>query len=645
MIPINFKLIETNNVMIKIERRVVSCLCFLVLTTACVNTSLRDENLSDSDSVPLVFTGDIKTLTHTRMAGNAFEENDKVGLFALAGSSTMTEERYVDNLCFVRNSSGLFETTNPIYYPDDDTHLHLISYYPYDEEGVAMGKSAIPVGVNVDQSLPTNYSLSDFLVASQDVEAAPKEPITLNYDHKFFKLRVAITRNEGENIDELLQDDPKLTICGFYNKAMYDFQTDTYFGYTNESQIRPAGHWKIEGQRLVGKDVILVPQETTLNYQYIVLEIGGKSYISSLPSSLQLQSGKQQELEILFVPSEDVLISKLKGEINDWSDGGTGQSGTEVFHNYVDVSKLDFGYTNVYKVLSGGKQVAEICKEYLETPDLSSQAIVAYPMKENLSVDLSHGVVVELLGHQEKIHGGIASWNEENDSLVYTPGNQAAKTKIYFLSNGEISLTMPDEMLSVMPLGDILRDVRGGTIHNYPIVKIGTQYWMSSNLAASSYIDGSSIPKLEIMNDGATGYLLSQNGDGYYYYSFETIARNILLPAGWGIPVWNDWNLLKKYLNNDASLLKSGSWSAITSGTGSIVGAATNQTGFNAAPIGMYVGQYQSDYVGKYVSYWTLNDTETNAAEKNFLLRSDKNEIDVGATGVDKAYAIRCIRK
>ena len=67
-----------------------------------------------------------------------------------------------------------------------------------------------------------------------------------------------------------------------------------------------------------GKEVILIPQETTLGYQYIVLDVGGKIYTSPLPSSLQLQSGKQSELAISFIPTEDVLISKVEGEINSW---------------------------------------------------------------------------------------------------------------------------------------------------------------------------------------------------------------------------------------------------------------------------------------------------------------------------------------
>ena len=67
-------------------------------------------------------------------------------------------------------------------------------------------------------------------------------------------------------------------------------------------------------------------------------------------------------------------------------------------------------------------QVAEICKEYLVTSEFSSQAIVAYPMKKDGSVDLSQGVVAQLLEKSGKVNGGSVSWNMEDYSLAYVDG-------------------------------------------------------------------------------------------------------------------------------------------------------------------------------------------------------------------------------
>ncbi len=165
--------------------------------------------------------------------------------------------------------------------------------------------------------------------------------------------------------------------------------------------------------------------------------------------------------------------------------------------------------------------MAEICKEYLVTPDFSSQAIVVYPMKEDGTADLSRGLVAQLLGKTGKVHGGNVVWDTENHSLNYTPGTLPARNNIYVMANGEVSLSvaMGDDVLQVLALEDVARDVRGGMIHNYPLVKIGTQYWMRDNLKASFYIDGNEIPKLDAVTDGAVGYLQSEANATYYFYT------------------------------------------------------------------------------------------------------------------------------
>ncbi len=64
---------------------------------------------------------------------------------------------------------------------------------------------------------------------------------------------------------------------------------------------------------------------------------------------------------------------------------------------------------------------------------------------------------------------------------------------------------------------DIVRDVRGGVIHNYPLVKIGTQYWMRSNLETSLYVNDDALPKLNQVTANIAGYL--QSTTEHYFYT------------------------------------------------------------------------------------------------------------------------------
>lgn len=618
---------------------------FTALLTACVNHISEEEGeIINNGDIPLKFVADIHEVVNTRVANNSFEEGDEVGLFALAGNTTMQEERYADNLHFVRSSNGEFVADESVYYPDDGVTLNLISYYPYQGEGVAMGESTMQVSVATSQNKQADYSHSDFLIASKEDVLASKEAIALTYNHQFFRLKVALVPGEGENVEDMLSAKPTLSVNGFYTKAIYDFQKEIFSAYSEEKEITPAGEWEIKGNRLVGKELILIPQEATVGYQYIMLEAGGKSYTSLLPSTLQLKSGKQRELEITFVADEDVLMSKVSGEIGDWDGTETDQAESVTLHKYVDVSKLTFEKSDVYRVLNGGKKVAEICKEYLVTPEFSSQAIVAYPMKEDGSVDLSQGIVAQLPGKSGKVHGGSVSWNMDDNSLMYVAGNLAARNNVYVMADGKISLSVAvvDNVLSVLALEDIVRDVRGGMIHNYPLVKIGTQYWMRDNLETALYVNGDELTKLDAVTENAVGYLQS-DAEHYFYTANVALSANFL-PAHWNIPNWEDWDILNAYLKEDASLLKSGTWLPLK--TGETAQPANNLSGFNAAPVGMWVEPNQNIFEGKHLAYWTLDDTNAAIADDVFYLKSDANTIERSAPGVEKkAFAIRCIRK
>lgn len=86
------------------------------------------------------------------------------------------------------------------------------------------------------------------------------------------------------------------------------------------------------------------------------------------------------------------------------------------------------------------------------------------------------------------------------------------------------------------------------------------------------------------------------------------------MPTHWSIPNWEDWNILKDYLKGEASLLKSGTWLPLK--TEGQVQPATNLSGFNGIPVGMYVGAFQADYENKHLAYWTLDNTNATIDTK-----------------------------
>ena len=60
--------------------------------TACVNHISEEEGeIINNGDIPLKFVADIHEIMNTRVVNNSFGEKDEVGLFALAGTTTMQE--------------------------------------------------------------------------------------------------------------------------------------------------------------------------------------------------------------------------------------------------------------------------------------------------------------------------------------------------------------------------------------------------------------------------------------------------------------------------------------------------------------------------------------------------------------------------
>ena len=71
------------------------------------------------------------------------------------------------------------------------------------------------------------------------------------------------------------------------------------------------------------------------------------------------------------------------------------------------ISDFDFEQSSVYSIISEGKIVAEVCREYLSSPEIQAQAVVIYPAKDGVN-DWLKGIVLQIINDDRKIHGGKA---------------------------------------------------------------------------------------------------------------------------------------------------------------------------------------------------------------------------------------------
>ena len=260
-------------------------------------------------------------------------------------------------------------------------------------------------------------------------------------------------------------------------------------------------------------------------------------------------------------------------------------------------------------------------------------------MNEN-NTNYQKGVVWPIYDDKGKV-GGIVNWNKIHNRFEYNEGDLAELPFIYFDRNGELQLLEPMSSLTIYIQGKYLNDIRGTENIIYPTVKIGTQYWMREDLRTAKYTDGSAISKKteSTYSKVAAGYFLMNN---YYFYNKKAVISEKISPDGWRIADYQDWDMLKYYLNGESSVLKAiDKWDESQYST-------TNLTGFNALPAGLFNKISNADESGyafynQYVAYWSMGISQNTLSEKAILLNYNSNEIKNASYTDYSGYCIRCV--
>ena len=193
-------------------------------------------------------------------------------------------------------------------------------------------------------------------------------------------------------------------------------------------------------------------------------------------------------------------------------------------------------------------------------------------------------------------------------------------------------------------------DVHGNVYHT---VTIGTQTWMSENLKASKYNDGTDIPLVSdsaewsnLTTPGYCWYKSEQNGYGNTYgglYNWYVVETGKLCPTGWHVPTDAEWTTLTDYLGglsvSGGKLKEKGAIHWLSPNTG-----ATNLSGFTALP-GAHrstLGKFQG--IGDHGGWWSSTEDGSGKAYGRVLQYNSNKTI--GGTydhGFGGGFSIRCV--
>lgn len=566
-----------------------------------------------------------------------------MGLFATTSSGSIKGKRYIDNLALEYTEGSTLVPKKTVFYPEGDVSLDFISYHPYQTEGVAAGTPVLPVSVQIDQSNEKNRAQSDFLVAKAQGITSKTKSVTLEFQHKLSKLAISLTPDASNSANDLLKANPRIIATGLKTSADYNLEDGTFSNLTGTQDIIASGEWSVKDNKLTGKEFIIIPQTINDGKQSFIMEWSGRIYSCAIPE-VEMSSSTQCIINISAMQSNSNVLSSFAGKIKEWSSLPPIDTDNMEDYTAIHISALSFSLSNVYRIYHEGIPIAEVCKEYLKSASLTSRAVIAYPIGENEKTDLSNGVILQLADRKDTICGGRISWNTDDYGFTYTKGEYTGIDKLYIDNNHKLLLDKPENAIKVNVACYTLRDIRKGVSTEYPIVKIGAQYWMGKELHATTYRDGAPLKNRVTWEQTKPDITSRTNMTFILQWRIHTGRR--AGSRGLENSIGCRLGTAENYTGNDASILKAGEWQAMVSGE---VAPVNNHTRFNAFPVGMWYNKGHNS-PNKMTAFWSWDHTKHTLSESTIYFLGESDEFVSSAAHVTgkpyyKALSIRCIKE
>ena len=268
-----------------------------------------------TEKVAVKFSSNIVTMgSNLRMAGNTWDAEDAIGVYMLEKEST-TEVENTSNVEYITETGGqtsAFKAKDKIiYYPDNDSEVRFMSYYPYKE-------SIIDAVYKVDISTQTNQSSIDFLysfnIGKTYKKTTASSVIPLVFDHKLTKVLINVKPGTGLATSDI--DDINVYFSGLNTTADFNLKNGTLSNPSNTKNITPLTVMPVSGYTFSSESIIL-PMATIPTGAKIVFELlNGSIFIWDFNMTLNAATKYTYNVTINRTGIE------VEATINDWINGG-----------------------------------------------------------------------------------------------------------------------------------------------------------------------------------------------------------------------------------------------------------------------------------------------------------------------------------
>lgn len=306
----------------------------------------NEEDLNNPDkSNSIQFTSSIVDLKDSqyKAAGNVWDKNDEIGVCMLKnGMSLSASSLYAYNKRYKTEegaTTGVFtavESTDVINYPEDDSSVDFIAYYPYRN---TLTDNYL---YTIDVSNQTSQAAIDFLY-SNNATALNKttKNVALSFKHKLTKLVFSITSENAANLSGLT-----ITIKGTKTKAVYNLASDRGLSLDNTSASDIQAKVSVNG---ASGEAIILPDNEIEGRSFVFTLPSGDVFLWEIPTSTTFEEGKKYTYNVNLQRNNTVAISPNSTIIQDWIDGPTNTIIPEKIENVspetgiVELDKL-YGY-------------------------------------------------------------------------------------------------------------------------------------------------------------------------------------------------------------------------------------------------------------------------------------------------------------
>lgn len=252
----------------------------------------------------ITFSSIIDDAPNSRAYDTSWEPNDAIGLFMYASNDKIN--RLAINVPYVTaNGDGYFVSQHtPIYYPEDNSPVDFIAYYPYNENINDYSNYAI------DLSNQTKQNAIDLMTAINLTKRDQTSPQgNLQFKHLLAKLILNLKSTSGSSLKGIKASISGLQVKGTANLAEGTItpsgEATTFSLYINEQATQA--------------EAILLPQTLSENLK-IKLELNGQSKEITTQISGNIEQGNKYICNVNISSQGGEIAADPQAKYTRWTE-------------------------------------------------------------------------------------------------------------------------------------------------------------------------------------------------------------------------------------------------------------------------------------------------------------------------------------